>query len=197
MTTHWPKLLLPIAAGLFLILGASGCSGTDVVHQRSMAELNQKARQLMDAGDINGAIARLESAHDLDPNEPNTTYNLAIAYQNQGSYDKAIELLKQLPDKPGMDKGNIYKTLGITYEAKADDLNAKAKEESEKPKADKAKAEQFKAEADQATQNAIESYQQAIPSLKNPDEVQKQVEALQNRLKSAQNHPSSAPANQF
>ncbi|WP_303673156.1 tetratricopeptide repeat protein [Vampirovibrio chlorellavorus] len=183
--------------GMSLVL--TGCQ-QNVVYQRSMAELNEKAEALMASGDIDGAVSRLEAAHDLQPDEPNTTYNLAIAYQTQGSYDKAIPLLKQLVEKSQLDKAQVQKTLGITYEAKADQLAFKASEAESDPKADKAKIPSMKAEAQQAYELAIESYQQALPGLKNAAEVEKQIEALQARLKKTQasagaDSESSATAN--
>ncbi|WP_373532701.1 tetratricopeptide repeat protein [Vampirovibrio sp.] len=180
------KPILFITAILAAGLHFSGCQ-QNMVYQRSMAELNQKAQALMASGDVDGAVSRLEAAHDLQPEEPNTTYNLAIAYQTQGSYDKAIPLLKQLIEQKQLDTAQIQKTLGITYEAKADTLAGKASEEAEKTAPDAAKsqqtAEQLKAESLQSYQLAIESYQQALPGLKNGAEVQKQIEALEARLK--------------
>ncbi len=169
--------------GMSLVL--TGCQ-QNMVYQRSMAELNEKAQALMASGDIDGAVSRLEAAHDLQPDEPNTTYNLAIAYQTQGSYDKAIPLLKQLVEKSQLDQAQVHKTLGITYEAKADQLAFKVSEAESDPKADKAKIPPMKAEAQEAYELAIESYQQALPGLKNTAEVEKQIEALQARLKKSQ-----------
>jgi tetratricopeptide (TPR) repeat protein len=184
-----PSLLLTVAAtGLMLL---SGCQ-QDVVHQRSIAELTQKAQSLMQAGDYNGAVARLEAAYDLQPNEPKTMYNLAIAYQMQGSYDKALELFSQLQDKPGMDKAQIQKAMGITYEAKADLLDTQVHEQEENPKADKAQLQQKKQATQETYQLALQFYQQALTGngLKNPEEVQKQIESLEAKLK-----PDSAGAN--
>src|SRR5437868_5059904 len=100
--TAWPKaglLTATLSLGLMLTLN-SGCT-QDVVHQRSIAELNQKAQTMMQSGDYEGAVSRLEAAHDLEPTEPNTTYNLAIAYQSKGDYPKAIAIFNQLLEHPG------------------------------------------------------------------------------------------------
>jgi tetratricopeptide (TPR) repeat protein len=175
-----PTLLAALTAGLFLL---GGCQ-QDVVHQRSIAELTQKAQSLMQAGDYNGAVARLEAAYDLQPNETKTMYNLAIAYQMQGSYDKALSLFSQLQDKPGMDKAQLQKNMGITYEAKADALEAEIHEQEEDPKADKAQLQQKKQAAVETYQLALQAYRQALADngLKNPEEVQKQVESLESKL---------------
>lgn len=176
--------------GLSLV-SLTGCK-QDVVYQRSMSELNQKAQAMLASGDVNGAVARLEAAHDLQPDEPNTAFNLAVAYQTQGNYDKAIPLLTQLKDSSGLDKAQVYKTLGITYEAKGDALAGKAKEAEEQPKPDKTQIDVMKSESAQHYQLAIESYQQALPGLKEEKEaVQKQVEVLQARLEK-QSQPQGA-----
>jgi tetratricopeptide (TPR) repeat protein len=171
-------------AGLLVVLTLSSGCQKDVVHQRSIAELNQKAQIMMQNGDIDGAIARLEAAHDLEPDEPNTLHNLAIAYQTKGDYDKAITLFTQLMSKPGTDKAELYKALGVTYEAKADQLEGQAKEAEAAPKADKTKVQQLSQQSEEAYNQALASYQQAVANgLKAPGDVQKQIEALEARKK--------------
>jgi tetratricopeptide (TPR) repeat protein len=194
-TTHWSKKPFRqalLAISLLSVLSLFGGCQKDVVHQRSIAELNQKAQVLMQSGDIDGAIARLEAAHDLEPDEPNTTHNLAIAYQTKGDYDKAITLFTQLMDKPGTDKAELYKALGVTYEAKADQLAGQAKDAEAAPKADKAKTQQISQQSEDSYAQALASYQQAVANgLKNPADVQKQIEALEARKK----NPAGGPQN--
>lgn len=185
-------LALSRCATLLLLVGMvcslSACQ-KDVVYQRSMSELNQKAQAMMQAGDYAGAIARLESAHDLQPDEPNTTYNLAVAYQMQGQYDKAISMFTLLLEKPGpLSKPEIQKALGITYEAKADKLSADAKEVQETSKSSSVKAPQLEQDAAQSYKMAMSYYQQAVQGgVKNAAELQKQVTALDSKL----NHSAS------
>jgi tetratricopeptide (TPR) repeat protein len=178
-----------LTLALLLLVSASGCqSGTSLVHQRSMAELNQKAQMLMQAGDTAGAVARLESAHDLEPNEPNTAYNLAMAYQSLGRFDQAIGVFTQILDKPvpgGPEPAEVRKAMGITWEAKADKLAAEAKNiDDEKNKLDPAKSQILEQEATQAYKAAIDNYRQAVDSghLKDATEVKRQMAALQERL---------------
>lgn len=175
---------------LLSLMTGSGC-GKDVVYQRSISELNQKAQAMINAGDYNGAVSRLEAAHDLKPDEPNTLHNLAIAYQMQGNQDKAIETLLQLREQSGMDKAEIFKSLGIAYEAKADQLEAEAKALEEKPKPDSATIAERKRQSDDALKQAMEAYQQSVSNgVKNTNEIQKQIEALQAKL----DHQSKKPA---
>lgn len=170
---------LPFAMVLSL-LAFTGCAGEDLVHQKSLAELNTKARQMLQAGDVNGAVARLEAAHDLSPEEPNTAFNLAVAYQMQGSHDKAIALFLQLLDKPGQDKSEIQRNLGITYEAKADALEAEGK--SVDGKTDPVQPEPFRQQTVDAYQAALQHYQMALSGSRNAAEIQKQIEVLHAKL---------------
>ena len=180
---RWSKPFVLSTLAVLVMVSATGCQ-QDLVYKKSMGELNQKAQAMMNSGDVDGAVSRLEAAHDLDPNEPLTTHNLAIAYQMQGNYDKAIEMFQSLTDKPGLDHAEIYKSLGISYEGKADKLLSQAKELEEDPKADKTKLEkitQLKTESEAAYQSAIDAYQKALPGLKNPVDVEKQIQALETR----------------
>jgi tetratricopeptide (TPR) repeat protein len=105
---------------LCMILGTAGCAEKSV-HNPSIAALNQKAQVLIQGGQVDLAIQRLDVALDLNPNEPNTRFNLALAYQTKGSYDKAIPLLESLLKQPaGLDKNKLLLVLGQVYEAKGD-----------------------------------------------------------------------------
>jgi tetratricopeptide (TPR) repeat protein len=189
--TAWPNAsLLAATLGLGLILTLSSGCKQDVVHQRSVAELNQKAQTMMQSGDLEGAISRLEAAHDLDPAEPNTTYNLAIAYQTRGDFPKAIAIFNQLLEKPGADgtpmsAPEIHKAMGITYEAEADKLDADAKAAEADPKKDKAKASLLSQQAAVALQQALMHYQKALPGLKNSTVIANQIQAIETKLKKA------------
>jgi tetratricopeptide (TPR) repeat protein len=120
----------PLVALVMLILVLSGCGGQGLMNRPSVAELNQKAQLLLSQGDATSAIGRLESALDLDPNQPNTLFNLAIAYQQTGKQNKAIPLLEKLlttndrpgPRLPAEVEDNVRQALSVAYEAQADTL---------------------------------------------------------------------------
>ncbi len=180
-------LALPLSA--VFLLAVSGCQGSgNIAHQRSIAELNQKAQVMMQSGDYAGAVARLESAHDLEPEEPNTAYNLGMAYQSMGRFDQAIGIFTQILDKPqsgGPEAAEVRKALGITWEAKADKLASDAKAATEeKGKADAAQIQTLTHESSQAYRAAIDNYREAISSghLKDAADVQHQMDALKERL---------------
>lgn len=180
MPSKSKSVLLPFLVTIALL---SGCaSNGDVVHQRSMAELNQKAMALMSSGNVDGAIARLESAHDLDPDEPNTIHNLAVAYQARGDYDKAIQMFTLLLKKPGVDQAETNKSLGITYEARGDKESQDVKDAEDNPKADKTMLAQASQQAIADYRTALDYYQKSLSGVRNKAEVQKQIDALNARL---------------
>lgn len=86
---------LPSATGLALLGLAvlfTGCE-TDVVHRKSVAQLNQSAAEHMAQGDFAGAVARLESALELAPESDIIRYNLSMAYIQAGQTEKGAESL--------------------------------------------------------------------------------------------------------
>ena len=180
------------AAGLISVsLLLSGCQA-DIVHLRPMAELNQRAQAMMAAGDYAGAIARLESAHDLNPSEPNTSYNLALAYQAADKPMQAIPLIADLLErKPSgaPSTGELQKTMGILWEARGDQLQKAAQliesddeKGAKKPAADAAPNER-QLEADRAYASAIDYYHQALQTkdLHDSESIKQQVAALEAR----------------
>ncbi|MEM0951499.1 MAG: tetratricopeptide repeat protein [Cyanobacteria bacterium P01_H01_bin.74] len=191
----------------------SGC-GQSLVYQRPVSELNLKAQQLLEAGDYEGAIARLESAHDLQPDNDKTTYNLATAYQLNNNIDQAIGLFTQLLQKNTLGQGaELEKSLGIVYEAKADALMQKFAEFENKANTPLANSKNLDNKPDQQTNSAmsendtttdasqlkpmainayklaIQYYQAAMQSAERPDIIQKQIDTLTdtvNKLSSQQ-----------
>lgn len=104
--------LLGIAlCAIFLV----GCSNLDI------QTLNNKAAQLMAQGDIDGAIARLQSIQDLNPNFPQTNYNLGIAYKEKKNLDKSQQYLERAVQlKPNLYQAHL--ALSVVYEELADKL---------------------------------------------------------------------------
>jgi len=102
--------ILPIICISVIML--TSCSNIDI------QKLNNKANILMKAGDVDGAISRLESINDLNPNFPETHYNLSIAYRKKGNYNKAIASLEKAISLKN-DFVDAYYTLGIICEEKA------------------------------------------------------------------------------
>lgn len=175
-----------LCVGLAMTLLLSGCS-EQMVHNRSIADLNKKANELMQKGDTAGAVGRLESALDLNPNEPNTLYNLAIAYQANHDYDKSIRAfeslaaMKQLPANLNM--ANILQSLGVVYEEKADTLVTKSTEALEAKKPDE--AAQYQTDAINAYEKAKDAYAQELKTetgKKMAPKIGTQTEAIDKKI---------------
>jgi len=66
------KILFLLALTPFLV------SCTKVISNPDVQTLNQRAVELMNSGDVKGAIARLESINDLNPNFPQNHYKRRI-----------------------------------------------------------------------------------------------------------------------
>jgi len=103
------KILFLLALIPFLV------SCTKVISNPDVQTLNQKAVELMNSGDVKGAIARLESINDLNPNFPQNHYNLGVAYYKNQEYEKSVESLKQAIS---LDKNiaDAYYTIGLAYQ---------------------------------------------------------------------------------
>lgn len=116
------KILFLLALTPFLV------SCTKVISNPDVQTLNQKAVELMNSGDVKGAIARLESINDLNPNFPQNHYNLGVAYYKNEEYKKSIESLKQAIS---LDKNiaDAYYTIGLAYQ----DIAGKEIEKLDKP----------------------------------------------------------------
>ena len=64
----------------------SGCSQASMSNL-DIQKLNNVAREYMDKEDYPEAIMRLRAINDLNPNFPQTYYNLGVAYQKNQDWD--------------------------------------------------------------------------------------------------------------
>lgn len=120
------KFSFIICFSIVLLTSCSTLSNLDI------QKLNYKANELMSAGNIDGAIARLESINDLNPGFPQTHYNLGVAYHKKGDYQKAVdELNKAISLKNNFSEA--YYTLGVINEelALAEIDKSKTKQKSD------------------------------------------------------------------
>lgn len=87
---------------------------TNVISNPDVQTLTNKAAELMEKGDYKGAVSRLESINDLNPNFPQNHYNLGVAYYQTQEYEKAVESLNTAIS---MDKNIVdaYYTLALAY----------------------------------------------------------------------------------
>lgn len=127
-----PWFYVMISVSMVLVMGVmlTGCD-RPVIHQKSVAQLNQKASQLMQMGDTAGAVSRLESAHDLVPDDGLVLYNLGIAYQANNQLKKSAETLSDFLKKHPNDKkyGAALQSLAVVWEERGDQLLMKGSQD--------------------------------------------------------------------
>lgn len=90
---------------------------------QDVKELQETARTFMMQGDYTNAIIVLNRAMQTDPNNLETSKNLALNYYMQGNNDKALETIKPTLDRDDNDDqcfqiaGNIYNALQLPKES--------------------------------------------------------------------------------
>lgn len=99
---------------ILVILFASVLT-TACINNFAIQELNNKAKEYLQAGDVEKAICRYKSSLDLDSSIFETNYNLGVAYISEKDYEDAISVLKNAiklsPDTP-----DTYYSLAVALE---------------------------------------------------------------------------------
>ena len=107
------KKLTLFLAILFVSVLCSAC-----INNIAIQELNNKAQEFMQKGDIQGAISRLESSVDLDGTIFETRYNLGVAYISAQEFKKAqTQLEEAIKIKPEFT--DSYYSLAVAKESDA------------------------------------------------------------------------------
>lgn len=116
---------------LFLFILSIGVFTSACVNTFAVHELNQIAAEYLDAGDIDSAIARLESSVDLDDNIYESRYNLAVAYMRKNMCKEALEHII-VADKLANNEPAVYYTYGVASHCVAEMfINPKDKDGNE------------------------------------------------------------------
>ncbi|MEK3887902.1 tetratricopeptide repeat protein [Bacillus sp. FSL K6-3431] len=96
----------------------------ELEEQESLANQQEVARQLLEAGDFNHAIEMLEQAVEDNPEFWPAYNNLALAYFYEGETGKALGILEKVLEK---NPGNLHALCNLViflfYERKEDELN--------------------------------------------------------------------------
>jgi len=162
--------LLPL---FLVIIFLSSCSNLDV------QLLNQKAMDYMKQGDVDSAIARLESINDLNPNFPETNYNLGIAYHKKQEYKKALASLDKATSlKP--DFAQAYYTKGVIYEEIA--INIIELQKTQNPKVNKDKDKIAISGSLINSKENFEKYLKYSPKAQDASDVNSKIEQLKNDI---------------
>ena len=103
------KVILLITV-LFVSVISTAC-----INNLAVQELNSKAKEYMEAGEIDKAICRLRSSIDLDTNVFETHYNLGVALISAKQYGEAEKSLENaIKLKP--DFADAYYSLAVAQE---------------------------------------------------------------------------------
>ncbi len=141
------KRILMISAALLMSILCTACLNN--FNDFAVQELNNKAKEYLNKGEIEKAICRLESNVDLNGNIFETRYNLSVAYIQAKEFEKAlaqIKIAKELnPENTdvyyleGACEEGIAASIEENNETSADGEAKEAKKLSEEDKANIAK----------------------------------------------------------
>ena len=81
-----------ILSALFMSVMCTACLNN--FNNFAVQELNNKAQEYLNKGEIEKAISRLESNVDIDGSIFETRYNLAVAYIQAKEFEKALAQIK-------------------------------------------------------------------------------------------------------
>ena len=159
------KKVLMIFMALFMSVMCTACLNN--FNSFAIQELNNKAKEYLNKGDMEKAISRLESNVDLDGNIFETRYNLAVAYTQAKEYEKALAQLK-VAKELNPENADVYYLTGVAAEGKANEIIEADEDDNDEKK--KLSLED-KTEIAKNFALAIESYDTYIT--KNPETKEK------------------------
>lgn len=104
-----------VAIRIFLV-AAVMCRGITVLSQEDAGTLQQKGRSYMQEGDYANATLVFRKALELAPGNTELQNDLLFNYYLSADYGSAMQLGRQLTEKPGADLRS-FQLLGMTYRA--------------------------------------------------------------------------------
>ena len=162
------KKALLIASVLFVAVISTAC-----INNIAVQELNNKANSLMQKGDYEAAMNRLQASLDLDSTIYETYYNLGIAATNAKKYDIAINALQDgIKIKP--DFSNFYYSLAVAQAEYIDSISELNNDKKELSNEDKNKIEELKMSA---IKNA-QKYLELSPAADDKEDIEKLIKDL-------------------
>jgi len=110
-----PSNIILILAILVSSIFITSCGKNLSLSNPDIQKLTDKAQKLMQEGNFEGAIGRLQSINDLNPNLAENHYNLGIAYYKTNQYEKALDSLNK---SINLDKDlkDAYYTMAVIQE---------------------------------------------------------------------------------
>ncbi len=185
------KVILLITV-LFVSVISTAC-----INNLAVQELNSKAQEYMDAGEIEKAICRLRSSIDLDANVFETHYNLGVALISAKQYDEAEKSFENaIKLKP--DFADSYYSLAVAQEEQAyEKINKKDNNEEAEDADDTTEAQEIEDNNEELTaedkkeisddlNSAIENYNTYLlkkTDAEDKEKIENQINALNEELK--------------
>ncbi len=178
---------------LMTILSVSVVS-TACISNFAIKELNNKAQDYLNNGDVDSAICRLKSSLDLDSELYETHYNLAAAYLAADNQEDAITALKRVVQlKP--DFNEAYYSLGVansTLAYKIIDLENGINEDGSRYQLSEEEKQSLNLYLNEAVDN-YNRYISNVPNAENADEIKAQIDNLNQELKNRADQQMEQP----
>ncbi len=172
---------------MFIMLFCTAC-----VNRFAVQELNNNAKELLAAGKIDAAIARLESSIDLDESVYETHYNLAVAYIQAKEYDKALKSLEKVKEL-NPEFADLYHSIAVVNEELAYKIISgedKKKEVSDKDNEEEQEevklSDDDKVKICEYLSNAVDNYNKYLTKKANAedkDKVNEKIDSLNEQIK--------------
>lgn len=158
------KKVLMILTALFMSIMCTACLNN--FNSFAVQELNNKAQEYLNKGEVEKAISRLESNVDIDGGIFETRYNLAVAYVQAKEFEKALAQIKVAKElKP--ENADVYYITGVAAEGIATTIMEGDDDSDEDKNENKKLSTEDKQKLAENLNLAIESYNQYIE--KNPE----------------------------
>lgn len=153
-----------ILTALFMSIMCTACLNN--FNSFAVQELNNKAQEYLNKGEVEKAISRLESNVDIDGGIFETRYNLAVAYVQAKEFEKALAQIKVAKElKP--ENADVYYITGVAAEGIATSIMEGDDDSDEDKNENKKLSAEDKQKLAENLNLAIESYNQYIE--KNPE----------------------------
>ena len=171
-----------ILSALFMSVMCTACLNN--FNNFAVQELNNKAQEYLNKGEIEKAISRLESNVDIDGSIFETRYNLAVAYIQAKEFEKALAQIKVAKElKP--ENADVYYLNGVAAEGRANQIIEGDDDLAEDKDEDKKLSAEDKQEITNHLKQAIDSYNKYIeknPETKDTSAVEEKMMELMNEI---------------
>ena len=157
----------------------SGCNFN--LSNLDVQKLNNKASEYMQSGEYDKAASRLEAIIELNPDLPETYYNLGIAYYNMKEYEKATDALgNALLRNPEF--ADAYFSRAVAFEEWAFSSNENENEKENKTNEENIKEKEIKKEYLKEAKSDYQNYLKFKSDAEDKEDVIKKIEQIDKDL---------------